>query len=39
MDLNAVPGLTDTVTSYLYEIETKGMEQAVNFVLNKTTAK
>jgi tagaturonate reductase len=29
MDLNAVPGLTDTVTNYLYEIETKGMKRAI----------
>jgi tagaturonate reductase len=39
MDLNSLPGLTAAVTSYLYDIETKGMEQAVNFVLDETTAK
>ena len=34
LDLNAVPGLTDLVTTYLYEIETKGMKSAVEAVLN-----
>lgn len=35
MDLNTVPGLTDAVASYLYEIETKGMEKAVEAVLQE----
>jgi tagaturonate reductase len=33
MDLNTVPGLTDMVTNYLYEIETKGMKSAIEAVL------
>ena len=33
LDLNAVPGLTDMVTNYLYEIETKGMKSAIEAVL------
>ncbi|MEH7095849.1 tagaturonate reductase [Neobacillus vireti] len=33
MDLNAIPGLTDMVTNYLYEIETKGMKNAIEGVL------
>ena len=39
MDLNAVPGLTDAVTRYLYEIETKGMEKAIEGVLTETAKK
>jgi hypothetical protein len=33
LDLNAVPELTDMVTNYLYEIETKGMKSAIEAVL------
>ncbi|MFC7395040.1 tagaturonate reductase [Scopulibacillus cellulosilyticus] len=33
IDLNSVPGLTDKVTMYLYEIETKGMTEALETVL------
>ncbi|MEH7118499.1 tagaturonate reductase [Neobacillus vireti] len=39
MDLNAVPGLTDAVACYLYEIETKGMEKAIEVVLTETAKK
>ena len=35
MDLNAFPGLTDAVTNYLFEIETKGMQMAVEAVLKE----
>jgi tagaturonate reductase len=33
MDLNTIPGLTEKVTDYLYEIETNGMVKAVEAVL------
>jgi tagaturonate reductase len=33
MDLNQVPGLTEAVTKNLYEIETKGMKEAVGATL------
>ncbi|WEG13682.1 tagaturonate reductase [Pullulanibacillus sp. KACC 23026] len=33
MDLNEVPGLTDLVTRYLYDIESKGIERAVKTTL------
>ncbi|MCH6265935.1 MULTISPECIES: tagaturonate reductase [Neobacillus] len=39
MDLNSVTGLTDAVTHYLYEIETKGMKQALETVLKEKTAR
>jgi tagaturonate reductase len=39
MDLNEVPGLTDAVTNYLFEIETKGMQQAVEAVLGEKAEK
>ncbi len=39
MDLNEVKGLTDLVTDYLFMIETKGMKQAVEMVLNETAVK
>ncbi|OLS40959.1 tagaturonate reductase [Bacillus sp. MRMR6] len=35
MDLNNVPGLTAAVTKDLFEIETKGMKEAVESVLNQ----
>jgi len=38
MDLNEVPGLTAAVTNDLYEIETKGMKQAVETVLGQKAA-
>lgn len=39
MDLNQVPGLTDTVTNYLYEIETQGMKKAVEAVIQEKAIK
>ncbi|MCM3727334.1 tagaturonate reductase [Neobacillus cucumis] len=39
MDLNALPGLTDAVSRYLYEFETKGMEKAIEVVLMETSKK
>ncbi|OLS41076.1 tagaturonate reductase [Bacillus sp. MRMR6] len=38
-DLNQIPGLTAAVTNSLFEIETKGMRQAVGEVLGKITVK
>lgn len=38
MDLNEVPGLTDAVANDLYEVETKGMKQAVETVLGQKAA-
>jgi tagaturonate reductase len=38
MNLNDVQGLTDMVTDYLFEIETKGMKQAVEMHLKEKTA-
>ncbi|WP_407984353.1 tagaturonate reductase [Priestia abyssalis] len=38
IDLNTVPELTDEVTKNLFEIETKGMKQAVEAVLRQKTA-
>lgn len=39
MDLNTVPGLTEAVTKDLYDIQTKGMEKAVEAVLKEKAAK
>ncbi|MGM0904112.1 MAG: tagaturonate reductase [Bacillota bacterium] len=38
MNLNEVPGLTEAVTNDLYEIETKGMKQAVEAILSQKAA-
>ncbi|MEK9197409.1 tagaturonate reductase [Ureibacillus sp. 179-F W5.1 NHS] len=38
MDLNVIPELTDEVTKNLYEIETKGMKQAVETLLEQKAA-
>lgn len=38
MDLNEVPGLTAAVTKDLYEMETKGMKQAIETVLGQKAA-
>lgn len=38
IDLNELPELTDEVTKYLFEIETKGMKQAVEMLLEQKTA-
>jgi tagaturonate reductase len=38
MDLNVIPGLTAAVTADLFEIETKGMEQAVAAILGEKAA-
>jgi tagaturonate reductase len=37
-DLNTVPGLTEAVAKNLYEIQTKGMEEAVQGILLQTSA-
>ena len=34
MDLNEIPGLTQAVTTNLFEIETKGMKKALEMILN-----
>lgn len=39
MDLNEIPGLTTAVTMDLFEIETKGMKQAIEAVFEQKTAK
>jgi tagaturonate reductase len=39
MNLNEVQGLTDMVSDYLFEIETKGMKQAVEMILKETAVK
>ncbi len=39
MDLNEIPGLTDAVTTDLFEIETKGMKQAIETVFEHKAAK
>ena len=39
MDLNKIPGLTAAVTIDLFEIETKGMKQAIEAVLEQKTVK
>lgn len=39
MDLNVVPGLADEVTKNLFEIETKGMKQAVETIFEQKAAK
>ena len=38
-DLNGVPGLNDAITTYVFDIETKGMKQALEAVLNNTDKK